>query len=69
MNKNKIKVDDVNDFREAIIAIAEYMAFFNKEVCAFSEPIEVEWGLKGTAGYKGRKMVVPTIALVDKTEY
>lgn len=38
----KIKINDANDFREAIIGITEYMAFFNREVCAFSEPIEVE---------------------------
>jgi hypothetical protein len=69
MSKNKIEVKDANDFREAIIEITKYMAFFNKEVCAFSEPIEVEWGLKGTTKYEGKKMIIPTIALVDRTEY
>lgn len=67
MNRNDIQ--DANDFREAIIGIANYMAFATREVVAFSEPIEVEWGLKGTAKHEGMKLVIPTIALVDKTEY
>lgn len=67
MNRNDIK--DSNDFREAIIGIANYMAFYNKEVCAFSEPIEVEWGLKMTSNYEGKKMIMPVITLVDRTEY
>lgn len=67
MNRNDIK--DANDFREAIIGIVNYMAFYNREVCTLSEPIEVEWGLEGTNNYKGKKMVLPTIALADKTEY
>ena len=67
MNRNDIK--DANDFREAVIGIANYMAFYNKEVCAFSKPIEVEWGLEGTANYEGTRLVIPTIALVDRTEY
>lgn len=67
MNRTDIK--DANSFREAIIGIANYMAFYNKEVMAFSEPIEVEWGLKGTVNYESKRMVIPTIALVEKTEY
>jgi len=62
-------IQDANDFREALIGITNYMAFFNKEVCTFSEPIEVEWGLKGTTKYEGKRLVLPTIALADRTEY
>ena len=53
MDRTDIK--DAHDFREAIIGIVNYMAFYNKEVCTLSEPIEVEWGLKGTANYEGEK--------------
>lgn len=67
MNRSDIK--DVNDFREAIIGIVNYMAFARKEVCTLQEPLEVEWGLKGTVGYDGTRMVLPTIALADRTEY
>ena len=67
MNRNDIR--DAQDFREAIIGIVNYMAFFNKEVCTLSEPIEVEWGLEGTSNYEGKKMILPTIALADRTEY
>jgi len=67
MSRNDIK--DANDFREAIIGIANYMAFATKEVVAFSEPIEVDWGLRGTANFGGTRLVIPTISLVDKTEY
>lgn len=62
-NVNKFYVNDANDFREAIIGIANYMAFAKKEVVAFSKPIEVEWG------FKDKRLVIPTIALVDRTEY
>ena len=62
MNRTDIK--DSNDFREAMIGIANYMAFYKKEVVAPTEPIEVEWGLNGD-----KKLVIPTIALVDRTEY
>lgn len=67
MNRSDIK--DANDFREAIIGIVNYMAFARKEVCTFKEPIEVGWGLKGANGYGGTRMVLPTIALADMTEY
>lgn len=62
-NVNKFYVNDANDFREAIIGITNYMAFAKKEVVAFSKPIEVEWG------FKDKRLVIPTIALVDRTEY
>lgn len=68
-NMNKFYIKDANDFREAIIGIANYMAFYNKEVCAFSEPIKVEWGLEGTKNYEGTRLVIPTIALVNRTKY
>ena len=67
MNRNDIK--DANDFREAIIGITNYMAFAQKEVVAFLEPIEVEWGLEGTVRHEGKRLVIPTISLVDRTEY
>lgn len=66
---NQIKVKDGRDFRKAVIEVANYMAFGRKEVCAPSEPIEVEWGLEGTVGYEGIKHVIPVITLVDRTEY
>ena len=66
---DRIDIKDAHDFREAIIGIVNYMAFYNKEVCTLSEPIEVEWGLKGTANYEGKRMVLPTIAVADRTEY
>lgn len=66
---NQIKVRDANDFRKAIIEVVKYMAFGRKNVCAPSEPIEVEWGLEGTAGHEGIKNVLPIITLVDRTKY
>ena len=66
---NRTDVKDANSFREAMIGIANYMAFYGTEVCAPTEPIEVEWGLKGTAKCEGKRLVIPTIALVDRTEY
>lgn len=66
MNRTDIK--DANDFREAIIGIVNYMAFAQKEVVTLREPIEVVWGLTGTANYKGKRMVLPTIALDDRTD-
>jgi len=68
-NFKKIKVDDAKDFREAIVEVVKYMAFATKNVCAPSEPIEVEWGLKGTRKHEGMKNVLPVITLVDRTEY
>ena len=67
MNRNDIK--DASDFREAIIGIVNYMAFAQREVVTFTEPIEVEWGLKGTTNHEGKRVVLPTIALADRTEY
>lgn len=66
---NKFDIKDANDFRDAIVGITNYMAFFGKEVCALSEPIEVTWGLEGTVKYEGKKLVLPVITLVDRTEY
>ena len=66
---NRTDVKDGNDFREAIIGITNYMAFATKEIVSFNEPIEVEWGLKGTVNHDGKRMVIPVISLVNKTEY
>lgn len=50
---------DGYDFRKAVISATEYLAFYGKEVCTFSEPIEVE-------GYKGeKKKVIPTICYME----
>lgn len=62
MDRNDIK--NAKDFREALIGITNYMAFYNKEVCSTSEPIEVKWGLK-----EDIKMVMPVITLVDRMKY
>lgn len=62
-------IKDAQDFREAIIGIVNYMAFAQKEVVTLSTPIEVHWGLEGTAKYDGVRSVLPTIALADRTEY
>ncbi len=67
MNRSDIK--DANDFREAIIGIVNYMAFYGKEVCTLQEPLEVTWGLEGTVNFGGRRLILPTIALADRTEY
>ena len=67
MNRTDIK--DAHDFREAIIGIMNYMAFYNKETVAFQKPIEVEWGLEGTNNYGGKRMVMPVVFLVDRTKY
>lgn len=66
---NQIKVNDGKDFREAIVEVVKYMAFSCKNVCAPSEPIEVEWGMKGTRDYEDIKSILPVITLVDRTEY
>ena len=66
---NRADIKDAHDFREAIIGITNYMAFYNKETVAFQEPIEVEWGLKGTKNYDGKRMVMPVVSLIDRTEY
>lgn len=66
---NQIKINDGKDFREAIVEIVKYMAFSCKNVCAPSEPIEVEWGLEGTRNHEGIKNIVPVITLIDRTEY
>lgn len=61
--ENNIVVNDTTDFRNAVIAITKYMAFFGKEVCTFREPINVD-------GYKGVKLqVIPTVCYQDVTEY
>ena len=67
MDRNDIK--DSNDFREAVIGIANYMAFAKREVVEFAEPIEVDWGLKGTGNSDGKRMVLPIIVLSDRTNY
>ena len=66
---NRTDVKDGNDFREAIIGIANYMAFAQKETVSFNEPIDVDWGLKGTIRHEGVRKVIPVVALIDKTEY
>lgn len=70
--KEGLSRDDVknaNDFREAIIGVANYMAFARKEVVAFTDSINVEWGLKGACNYEGIKQVIPTVSLIDRTNY
>ena len=62
MNRTDIK--DGNDFKEALIGITNYMASYQQEVVAFEEPIEVCWGFKNE-----KRLVIPTVALVDKTVY
>lgn len=53
---------DGNDFRNAVISATEYMAFYDKEVCTFNEPIEV-------IGCKGKKKkVIPTICFAEVFE-
>ena len=53
---------DGNDFRKAVISATEYLAFYDKEVCTFHEPIEV-------VGYKGeKKKVIPTICYMEVFE-
>lgn len=66
---NQIKVKDSQDFRNAIVEMVKYMAFYTKNVCVPSEPIEVEWGMKGTRDHENIKSILPVITLVDKTEY
>ena len=68
----KFNSKDINDavsFREAVIGITNYMAFYCKENMAFDKPIEVDWGLKGTSKYEGKKDILPVITLIDRTEY
>lgn len=52
-----------NDFRKAVIDAAQYLAFYEKDVCTFSKPIEVEYGFDGE-----RRKVIPTVCLQDVTE-
>lgn len=54
---------DAQDFRNAVIDATKYLAFFKKEVCTFSSPIEVEWGLKGE-----KRKVIPTICFMEVYE-
>lgn len=54
---------DSNDFRKAVVAITEYLAFFEKDVCTLQEPIEVEWGMGGK-----KKKVRPTICFMEVNE-
>ena len=51
---------DGGDFRKAVIDASKYLAFFEKEVCIFHEPIEVEWGMNGK-----KKKVIPTICFME----
>lgn len=67
MNRNDVQ--SAQDFREAIIGIVNYMAFAKREVVTLREPIEVDWGLKGTGNHEGKRLVLPTIALDDRTDY
>jgi len=65
----KNDVQDAQDFREAIIGIVNYLAFAKREVVTLREPIEVDWGLERIGNYEGKRLVLPTIALDDRTEY
>lgn len=47
---------DGQDFRNAIIDAVKYLSAYGKDVCTFSKPIEVEWGMNGE-----KRKVVPTI--------
>ena len=51
---------DANEFRQSVIVATQYMAFFKKEVCTFSKPIEVDWGFNGE-----KKKVIPTICFME----
>lgn len=55
---------DGNDFRKAVIDATQYLAFYKKDVCIFSEPIEVEYGQNGE-----KKKVIPTICYMEFYEY
>ena len=51
------------DFRKAVIDATKYLAFFEKDVCTFHEPIEVEWGMNGV-----KRKVIPTICFMESYE-
>lgn len=51
---------DSQDFRNAVIKATQYMAFYKKNVCTFSSPIEVEYGFNGK-----KKKVIPTICFME----
>lgn len=54
---------DASGFRNRIIDAVEYMAFYKRDACTFSKPIEVEWGMNGE-----KKKVIPTICFVETYE-
>lgn len=54
---------DGQGFRNAVVDATKYLAFFQKDVCTFHEPIEVEWGLNGE-----KKKVIPTICFMEVFE-
>ena len=56
----EFKSMDGGDFRKAVIDATKYLAFFEKDVCTFHEPIEVEWGMNGK-----KKKVIPTICFME----
>ena len=51
---------DGQDFRNAVIDAVKYMAFYEKDVCTFHSPIEVEYGIDGK-----KKKVIPTICFME----
>lgn len=54
---------NAQDFRNAVVDAAKYLAFFQKDVCTFHYPVEVEWGLNGE-----KKKVIPTICFMEVFE-
>ena len=65
---SKADIQDALDFHQAIKGITHYMAFAQRELVVCRTPIEVEWGLKGTANYQGKRKVVPILALDNITD-
>lgn len=54
---------DGQDFRNAIIDAAKYLAAYKKDVCTFNDPIEVEWGVDDE-----KRKVIPTICFMTVYE-
>lgn len=51
-----------NDFRKALVDATEYLAFYGKNMCSFSKPIEVK-------NHKGEnKKVIPTLSYAEVVE-
>ena len=51
------------DFRNAIIDAVKYLAAYEKDVCTFSKPIEIECGMNGD-----KRKVIPTISFTEVSE-